>query len=303
MIHSERIGKAKWMLLGLGLMLCLMSVTVRAELPESYSLLPDDDSVYAPPSRSEENQGSNLGGVNLDLTFAYMSDYVYRGINHTDFPGRAKKPDVQFDGRVEFNTGKLPHPYVGIFSVIYDNDPVSRFQEIRPYAGLSWTIRPVNIDTGVNSYIYPEREKFNTSEVYLKLTFDDSFIFKTEKPLFSPYLYAAYDYDKNQGFYYEAGLKHDFVIQDTGVTLTVAADVGYISHIEQMFIFVNKKTYGWQHYDVGLIGTYELNQLLHVAHRYGQINLQGYLWYTNGLDKDIGHTDKMWGGIGLEFKY
>jgi hypothetical protein len=302
MIVCKRNGlTAAWMFLGLAM--TLLSIPARAESPESFSLLPDDDSVYAPPSRPTEEQGSNQGGVNLDLTFAYMSDYIYRGVDHTDFPGRAKKPDVQFDGKVEFNTGKLPHPFVGIFASIYDNDPVSRFQEIRPFGGFIWTIRPVIIETALNSYIYPEREKFNTAEVYLKLTFDDSFIFKTEQPVFSPYVYAAYDYDKNNGYYYEAGMKHDFVIQDTGITLTLAGDVAYISHIQDMFIYVNQKTYGWQHYDVGLIGTYQLNQFLHVARRYGDINLQGYLWYTDGLNHEMTHIDKVWGGIGLQFKY
>jgi uncharacterized protein (TIGR02001 family) len=302
MIVCKRNGSsAAWMLLGVAM--ALLTIPLRAELPESFSVLPNDDSVYAPPSRATEDQGSNQGGVNLDLTFAYMSDYIYRGVDHTAFPSRAKKPDIQFDGKVEFNTGKLPHPFVGIFADIYDNDPMSRFQEIRPYAGLNWTIRPVIIEAGVNSYIYPEREKFNTGEAYLKLTFDDSSIFKTEHPVFSPYVYAAYDYDKNNGFYYEAGLKHDFVIQDTGVTFTVLGDVAYISHIREMFILANQKTYGWQHYDVGLIGTYQLNQLLHLARRYGEINLQGYLWYTDGLDHKMAHVDKLWGGIGLQFKY
>jgi hypothetical protein len=40
-----------------------------------------------------------------------------------------------------------------------------------------------------------------------------------------------------------------------------------------------------------------------VARRYGEINLQGYLWYTDGLNHQMAHVDKMWGGMGLQFKY
>src|SRR5947209_14644220 len=108
----------------------------RAEFqPMKLTLLPEDESVYAPPVPAREDQGTNQGGVNLDLNFSYMSDYVYRGLNHSDFPGRSRKPNFQFDGVVSFNTGRLPHPFFGIFSNLYDNDPVSRFQEIRPFAG------------------------------------------------------------------------------------------------------------------------------------------------------------------------
>jgi hypothetical protein len=277
----------------------------QAEIPVyKLSLLPEDESVYAPPAAPKEEDGANLGGVNLDLKITYLNDYIYRGVNHSAFVGRTAKPNVQFDGTVFFNTGKIPHPFFGLFANVYNNDPVSRFQEIRPFGGLEWTLRPFTIVGGVNAYIYPEREVFNTAEVWSRLTFDDSVLFKSERPMLSPYGYAAYDYDKSSGFYLEAGLKHDFVIEDTGLTFTVLGDVGYFAGIRQQFIFVTKKRNGFQHYDIGLIGSYSLNNLLKIKHRYGDVSLNGYLYYTDGINHDImAVKSKIWGGVGVQFKY
>jgi hypothetical protein len=300
------IGRKRKQSLWAGMLVVLAApLLARADFePMKMTFEPQDSSVYAPPEPFREDQGSNLGGVNLDFKFSYMSDYVYRGVDRSSFIGRSKKPNLQFEGTVEFNTGKLPHPFFGIFTNLFNNDPVSRFQEIRPYAGFNWNLRPILVSFGVTSYIYPERDAFNTSEVWVKATLDDSLLFRTEKPVFSPYGFAAYDYDKNNGFYLEAGLSHDFPIEDWGLTLTVVGDVAYISHIRQVFIFVNPKSTGFQHYDAGLIGTYQLNKPLHVSQRFGEINLKGYLYYTDGIDKQLTHAAaKVWGGFGVEFKY
>ena len=288
-----------------GILALLVAGGVRAELPAyKLSLLPEDESVYAPPSAPREDQGTNQGGVNLDLKITYLTDYIYRGVDHSKFPSRNKNLNFQFDTTISFNTGKLPHPFIGVFANIFKDDPVSRFQEIRPNAGLEWNLRPLTITSGVNAYIYPEREKFNTAEVWGRLTFDDSLLFRSERPLLSPYVYAAYDYDRNDGWYFEAGIKHDFIIEDTGITFTVIGDIAYIDHFKEQFIFVSPKRRGFQHYDVGLIGSYSLNNLFRFPRRYGDVSLNGYLYYTTGLDKDILHTNsKVWGGVGLAFKY
>jgi hypothetical protein len=294
-----------WHLCGAAALLAIVAGAARADFPDyKLSLLPDDESVYAPPAAPREDQGFNAGGVNLDLKFTYLSAYVYRGVDHSRFPGRSARPNLQFDSTVSFNAGKLPHPFFGVFANVYNADPVSRFQEIRPYGGFEWTLRPFTIAAGANAYIYPEREKLNTAEAWTKITFDDSQLFRTERPVFSPYVYGAYDYTLNNGTYLEAGIKHDFIIEDTGLTLTVIGDIGYINNIRQVFIFTNARSNGLQHYDVGLIATYSLNNLFKFSRRYGDVSLNGYLYYTDGINREVLHTDtKVWGGVGIQFKY
>jgi hypothetical protein len=267
------------------------------------SLLPEDQSVYAPPAPPREDEGINSGGVNVDLTVRYLTDYVYRGVDFSESGGSEDSPNLQFDGRLSFNLGNFPHPFIGVFVNVFDDDPISRFQEIRPFFGVTWELRPFNLEGGNLTYIYPERDKMNTGEVYGKITFDDSWLFQTDRPLFSPYVFAAYDYDKYDGWYFEGGLKHEWVLENTGLSLTAVASVGYA--MDQSFFAKTPggDDTGLQHWEVGLVGKYSLNQLFRFSTRYGEWNLEGYLYYTDKTDSSLRADKQIWGGAGIGFRY
>src|SRR5688500_1402116 len=177
------------------------------------------ETVYAEPGPPREDQGVNAGGVNLDLRVSYLTDYVYRGIDKSEMlaadpgdegpgeeiEGSEDAPNLQVALQIEFNLGRAPHPFAGVFANVFDDDPVSRFQEIRPFVGLEWSLRPFVLAAGHTTYIYPEREDLNTAEVWASVTLDDSVLWRTDDPVLSPYVYAAYDYDIYDGLYVEAG--------------------------------------------------------------------------------------------------
>jgi hypothetical protein len=277
--------------------------------------VPDVESVYAPPEPPREIEGINEGGVNFSLDAAFMSDYIWRGIDRSESGGSEDSPNLLFDSKVSFNTGRYPHPFIGIFSNIYDSDPASRFQEIRPYFGFDWNLRPFLVTAGYNSYIYPDRDDFNTAEVFGKITLDDSYFFRTDQPIASPYIFAAYDFDTGKGVYLEVGISHDFVIEDTNFTLTPQAQIAYVNsdHIfakptgivtDPAFQFSRSgDDTGFQHWQVGLVATYKLNALLNLPPRWGQFDLKGYLFYTDGMDNDLRADTELWGGMGFSFSY
>ena len=268
------------------------------------SLLPDDASVYAPPAPPREDEGFNAGGVNLDLTFRYMTDNMYRGLSRSDGIENRHHPNYQFDGRITFDLGsKLPHPFVGAFVNIHSGDPISRFQEVRPIVGLEWTLRPFILEAGNITYIFPERDEMNTGEVYVKVTFDDSWLFRTDRPIVSPYVFAAYDYDKYDGFYIEAGLKHDFEFEGTGLTITALANIAFVANNEFYASGPGGRDTGLQHYEVGLIGRYSLNRLFGFSPRFGTFSLEGYLYYDDRTSTDIRANIQTWGGGGVAFRY
>lgn len=284
----------------------------------SLMVLPaEPPSVYAPVEPEHEDEGTNKGGVDFDLNLRYLTDDVYRGVSHNravyvnvpgqPVQGKLHASNFQTEGTLTFNLDKLPHPFVGVFSNVNDSDPLSRFQEIRPFFGFDYTIRPLIFKVGENSYIYPERERFNpspnTSEVFVRLTVDDSYFFLTPNAILSPYAYAAYDYQSNKGWYLETGVKHDFIFDDFGVIISPYADVGYVSHFPQQFITISRQASGFQHYDVGLVGTLSLNHMLHLAPRYGQFSVEGYLTYTAKFSNPIFADTEVWGGVGLKYRY
>src|SRR4051812_29171226 len=187
--------------------------------PAPLSLMQQEpESVYAPPAPSSEETGYNEGAVHVDLTVRYLTDYVYRGVDQSEYiahltgepasggdhgqlpmdpnakTGHEDSPNLQVDSKLAFDLGKLPHPFVGVFVNVFDSDPISRFQEVRPIFGVDWTIRPFIIEAGHQTYIFPERENANTGEIYGRITLDDRNFFRSDRPVLSPYIYAAYDY-------------------------------------------------------------------------------------------------------------
>jgi hypothetical protein len=281
--------------------------------PLMLSIAPaDDQGIYTMPEPPTKENGTNLGGVNFDVQIAYFNHYVYRGVDHSigspsssnQFLVKASTLNLQIDARAEFNLGQFPHPFVGLFTDIYDADPVSRFQEVRPYFGAVWTVKPFTLEGGDNTYIYPDRKDLDTAEEYGKITFDDAGIFHSDKPFFSPYFYGAYDYDKNKGWYLESGVTHDLVLEDLGLTLTFKADAAYIIGYQQQFVFIDSlHDTGFQHYDVGLKTTYSLNRLLKVSYRFGELDVLGFIFDTGKLNENLRANNVIWGGAGIGFKY
>jgi hypothetical protein len=138
--------------------------------------------------------------------------------------------------------------------------------------------------------------------VFGKIAIDDSFFLHTERPVLTPYVYAAYDYDLNNGWYIEGGVSHDFPIEDTGITLTFYADVAYLI-ANQHFVLPGGRDTGFQHYEFGVTGSYSLNLLLNIPKRYGDFALQGYLSYVDGLNERLRADTQLYGGVGIAFHY
>ncbi|HZK82549.1 MAG TPA: hypothetical protein VFC46_15810, partial [Humisphaera sp.] len=245
--------------------------------------LDEPENVYPEimPQRMQENL--NGGGVNFGLNIDWLSDYVYRGVDQNT-PGRRPENSLEFTAQAKFDLGKLPHPIIGLFVNVYNSDPVSRFEEVRPFFGAEWTLKPIAITAGYISYIFPNRKSVDTQEVFAKIALDDSRLFRTATPIFSPYIYGAYDTDLYKGFYLEAGARHDFVFEDFGFTFSPVGDVGYVANNAHFAVIKGGKNWGLQHYDVGAIANFSLNHLLNMDHRHGEWSVNGYLYYTGRFD-------------------
>jgi hypothetical protein len=265
--------------------------------------VPEPESVYPPPSADQENEGVNGGAMHYRLDVGFFNRYVYRGIDQSTNPNKAEN-SLQFDGTAELDLGNLPHPFVGLFSNIFDTDPVSRFEEVRPYLGARWIIKPLTITGGYNDYIFPNRDNTSdTQEAFASLGLDDSRIWNTDQPILSPYIYGAYDFVRYHGAYMEVGVRHDFEIGDSGVTLSPQADVAYVLKNRYFIKAPFDIDSGWQHYEVGMVGTYLLNQGLGFSKRYGTWKVVGYLLYDEALENHLRADTRLWGGVGLRFEY
>jgi hypothetical protein len=269
--------------------------------PVRLALVDEPQSVYPQIAPPRDDEGINAGAVHFDVDVSYFSTYVYRGVDQTTTP-KTQERALQFDGKADFDLGKLPHPFVGLFVNVFNSDPISRFEEVRPNFGLDWTIKPITFSGGYTSYIFPNRKGLDTQEAFARIMLDDSRIFHTERPLLAPYVFGAYDLNLYKGFYLEAGIRHDFVFEDLGLTFTPNADIAYVVNNPQYEIMHGPKS-GLQHYDVNLTATYSLNHLFNASRRYGEWSVRGYLTYTAQIDKQLRADTLVWGGVGLNFSY
>ncbi len=270
-----------------------------------------EESVYAPPEPVTANEGTNQGGVSFKLDVMYLSDYVYRGVDYTEVVDPATKAaghedalDVHSDFAMQFDLGeRVPHPFIRASVNLFDTDPVSQFQEIRSAIGSDLTLQPVTFTLAAQNYTLPQREDVESSEVYGQILLNDSRIFHSDEPVFSPYVLGAYDYDINDGWYIEVGASHDFVFEDLFLTIRPVFRIAYTVGWQQQFAFNVDDGTGWQHVEYGVEADYKLNSLLNISKRWGEWNLRAKLMHTDHLaSKTVGST-QTWGGLGIGMEY
>jgi hypothetical protein len=115
---------------------------------------------------------------------------------------------------------------------------------------------------------------------------------------------GAFEYQKNEGWYVEFGVKHDFSFEDLGLTVTPEFNIAWISGLRQQFVFINDlRNTGWQHLEIGVTFSYSLNFLLNVSKKFGEFDVKGYGFYDDHLNSKITASNAFWGGLGLGFKY
>jgi hypothetical protein len=262
------------------------------------------DSVYPPPEPGQtygEPDELSRPGVSFGLDVTYLTDDVWRGIERFDSVRDEDELNLQIHNRLAFDLGKLPHPFVDLHVNIADGDPISSFQEVRPTVGFDWKVKPITISAGHINYIFPDREEFDSAEVFLKLTLDDGALFKADRPILSPYVFAAYDYDTWEGLYVQAGVKHEMPIENTDLVLSFRGSVSYVNG--QGLFSLGDDDSGFQSWEVGFSARYTFNKALNIPDRYGQWSVIGYLNYTDQIDTELNATNQLWGGMGLSFEF
>lgn len=308
MFSSVRVRSSAVLGLAIGLLTCPGWIGAADSNPPS---------VYAPPELPTEQEGTNQGALHLDFSISYFTDYVFRGIEQFEQPGAEDRLNMQIDAKAEFDTGKLPHPYVQLFANIADKDEVSNFQEIRPTVGFDWYLKPIIVSFGHTSYLYPERDERQTAEVFLRVGFDEN-VKVNGMHLPSPYALAAYDYDLYDGLYLEAGLKYIVPFEEQGLTLTFQGNVAYVNGYKAYVhdagsafepglyttaLTEGDSVSGLQRYEAGLIADYSLNHLFNLSNRYGEWSLRGYLYYVDNIDKQVRADTQLYGGAGIALRY
>ena len=128
-----------------------------------------DHTVYAPPAPPTEAEGANTGGINLDLSVRYLTDYLYRGMDRTRFIGAAtgdgdsrKRPTSSSKASSPSTSASSPTRSSASSPTCSMRTPCQTFQEIRPVFGAELYLRPFIFAGGNNTYLFPDRDPSST---------------------------------------------------------------------------------------------------------------------------------------------
>lgn len=261
------------------------------------------ESIYAPPEIADGRGGFNEGALSIEISGRYMTDYIFRGMELLEPQTSEDSFNFQLDAYLRLDLGRLPDPFFRLLTNTAEGDDISNFQVIRPALGLEWETESLFIAVGTQSFTYPDRTELDTGEIFADLRFNDGIFVAEEEPILGPFIFAAYDIDRFEGFYVEAGLRRHFEIGDTNFSVMVEGLVAYVDDFSLFSASPQNIGTGFSHYQVGVIGEYRLNSLLNISRRYGQWSLAGHLFYTDGIDNQLAATTQIWGGGGITFRY
>lgn len=262
---------------------------------------PAPDSVYPPvlPELPPDPADAPVGKIGFDLTAIAYTDYVFRGLERFEAGRTEDRPNVQFDARVALDLGRLPHPFVGAFANLSTGDPVEELQEVRPTVGFTWDLGFVDVLAANAFYAFPERDDLETAEVQAAVRLDTTALFRSERPLPTPYGFAAYDYDRWNGLYVEAGVDWKFPVETTGLTFTFGGAAAYARQLDGFYGPEGGADDGFPYYEVRADAVYELNQLLNIPERFGRVRALLQVRYTGAIEEELGATEQLWGGVGV----
>jgi hypothetical protein len=301
----------------------------------------DDATADAPPSApavatssaqesaslTDEKAGSLLGPFAFDITYYYYTDYIFRGINFSNYPGeRGDDPNHQLTTSLDVDLADLfgaePGTW-GIFNFSTFFEWFAGQDQIDPDQGgqnlqevdysLSWSydIEPIatNAAVGFTFYTFPNAKAANTEEIFVAFAHNDAWMWKwlfpdNEDGILNPSLFYAHDVGAAAGGgWLELGISHDFVfIEHLTVTpsFTLAFDRRYIGRTLDIAVI---EDIGLAYLQYGLDLSYDLTGALKLSDDLGTVTLGGFLYFNDARDRynkeDSNVENVLFGGVSL----
>ncbi|MEM6560789.1 MAG: hypothetical protein AAF656_04240 [Planctomycetota bacterium] len=234
----------------------------------------------------------SIGG---NVATGWSSDYVFRGFEILEPGGREDSGNYYLDAQLTLERDNRPVVYVELFANAAESDPLVEFQTYQPTIAATGRIDALQWTVGHTSFFYPERPQLRSNEVFVEFEYIQNTAV-IDDDYWQPFVLAAYDYDRFDGLYAEAGLRL-FVPMLEPAYLNFEAAVAAVADHDQF------GGSGLQHYRVGVTAGYELNELLNVSRSRGRVSIEGTLVYTDGIDDDLASTTQLHGGVGVRLQF
>ncbi len=260
----------------------------------------------------------------LGVTYYLMSDYVFRGVNYSEFPGEGReKLNHQMSTSLDIplgKDGKLGNFGFDTFFEWYAgqeelNGNGTNFQEVDFGLRYSYNVEAIatEVTVGWSDYTYPHvtGPLDRTNEWYIKLEHNDAWMwrwlgYKGEDGILNPSFLFAQDTGYILGQWYEIGISHPFeVCKNVTWTpkCTFAFDGGYLQPALNGGRGSGKFEYAYT--QPGMEISYNMTELLHLPKWAGTVTLSGQLFYNivSDVERERNQSplvrDILFGGMAL----
>lgn len=275
----------------------------------------------------EETSGSSLP-ISLSLSYALMSDYIFRGVNFSEYEGEGReKPNHQFDVNLEFATEQYGtfglEAWFEWYAAQKQINPISggqNLQEVDYLIYWSYSIPDIATDVtiGWTYYAFPNlgplleedgdpgtNNDNHTHEYWVSLEHNDAWMWKwlfpdNEDGVLNPSFFFAHDIGSVLGVWMEFGLSHEFVIPGVD-NLTITP--GYTLMLDCNYWADGFQIIGDQW---GLDIAYDLTPVLQLPDWAGSLGVGGSLYFFNayGTPESNGIVqDEFYGGVNVNWSW
>lgn len=274
---------------------------------------------------------SSESPFSFDLSYSIYSDYVFRGINLSEYAGEGReKPNHQLDFSMSVDIGLLVGQDSGtcgtfVFGTWFEwfaaqkkLNPVGggqNLQEVDYYLSWSYDLDSIasTVSLGYTFYTLPNAKAGNTQEWSITLEHNDAWLWKSlwpdnEDGVLNPTFMLAHDLDASAGnaVWIELGLSHGFELCPD-VTLTPSWTLGIDHNYYHTFAGDrDKHTTRFANIVWGLDLTYDLTNVIELPEGWGSMSLSGFLYFSDALGNVEDNRliqDEFFGGMSIGWSF
>ncbi len=276
-----------------------------------------------------EEEKAPSSPFSFDITYYLYSDYVFRGINFSEYAGEGREKlnhqmTTEFSIDVGMLFGQSPGT-CGTFTFETFFEWFAEQKKINPDGGgqnlqevdylLSYSYEVVPIYTtftlGYTFYSFPNDKVINTSEWWFRIEHNDAWMWAGLFPdnkdgILNPYFLFAQDVGvTGGGCWMELGVSHDFALFEN-FTLTPSMVFGLDHRYIGPLLDAGAGSTGFANITYGLNATYDLAPVLNLPDWMGELNLSGFLYFSDavGSAENSGLIqDEFYGGMSIGWSF
>jgi hypothetical protein len=236
---------------------------------------------------------------NLAVTYYLFSDYVFRGVNYSEFRGEGReKVNHQLTPSIDVPLGKDGTFGTFGFDTFFEwyagqeelNGNGTNFQEVDFTLRYSYNVDPIKtkMTVGWTDFTYPHVKGSldRTNEWFIRLEHNDAWMwrwagYRGKDGILNPSFFFSQDTGYIRGTWYEIGLSHPFELARNLTwtpKCTFAFDGGYV----QPALNGGKGSgeFEYAYTQPGMELKYDLTELLHLPKSAGSVYVSGQLYYN-----------------------